>query len=104
MHSPFSSLYLSQTAAELVVIEKAKKAEQAERAIAAKELKKDIAEALEKKRVEMEVAAKAYVNAWQEQQNSGGGVVWASRFFQSLWLAVSFALPKSIRGRPDDLF
>ena len=42
-------------------MEKAKKAEQAERAIAAKELKKDIAEALEKKRVEMEVAAKAYV-------------------------------------------
>ena len=50
-----------QTAAELVIIEKAKKAEQAERAIAAKELKKDIAEALEKKRAEMEVAAKAYV-------------------------------------------
>lgn len=58
---PFLLFSPPQTAAELVVIEKAKKAEQAEKAIAAKELKKDIAEALEKKRVEMEVAAKAYV-------------------------------------------
>ncbi len=80
------------------MIEKAKKAEQAERAIAAKELKKDIAEALEKKRVEMEVAAKAYVKyGGARKAKIGVGGCWGSRFFRSLWLAVCQDYSRSSR-------